>query len=1360
MKITLYSNDLDEIQDSLAKANANVKNPNDFVFCQADGNIVRVSLMVNNEEVLTFMKREAPCFDYKDHFIGKIDFDNKELELFTFADLHTHTEYSILDGANRTKDLANKYAYYGAITDHGVMYGCVDFYKKMHDLHKHPILGFEAYTDSWQAFSFLPLDNLTDEEKISLKADQKNAKYHLILLAMNETGYSNLIELCSLGQANKGGKFPTRPRVSYEELVKHKEGIIVLSACIAGELPQLLIKDEIDKARKMIDFFKNEFGDNYYLEIQKHASKSRVEEFIQEISFELGMPITYDEVIQKYQDVKSGKMTIKEFKSLYNNKLYREVELLVQEEIVNENLIDLAKEKDVKIVATTDAHYLNAEDASFHEALLCNQTKTTLNNPNHFAFAGEGYYVHTIEEMERLYQDNPMALINTLEVAEKCNFAFKFGEYKLPKFPIPKGYTDKEYLRKLAYDGFEERFGKLSPNKKNQYKDRLEFELNTIFKMGYQGYFFIVWDYIKYAKDHGIYVGPGRGSGAGSIVLYCLHITENLDPIKYDLLFERFLNPDRISMPDIDVDFEYELRENVIDYCKQKYGEQCVSRIITFGTMAAKGAVLDMARVLDYPVSIARKINEQIPSAPGMTIKKAMLENMELDNMYHNEPDVKTILDLAMKVEGLIKNTSCHACGVIIAPDDVTKFCPQTFAYDEESKTFERTTQYTMGECEEIGLLKMDFLGLRTESVIKESVNDIKTYYGIELNPYDVDSIKMNDVKVYEMLGNGQTVGVFQLESVGITGVIMDLYKDIPSRVEEIENNPLLTEQGKFEAKEELGNQCFERLIAGISLYRPGPMDEIPNYIRGIEDEHNVHYDCPQLEPILKNTYGVLVYQEQVMLAVRALAGFTPGGADTIRKAMGKKKQEILDEYKPYFIHGSGQAIDPHSNKPYNIKGCVANGIDETVAETIWGKMESFAKYAFNKSHAAAYAVVSIQTAWLAYYYPTIFLKANLNVYKGNPDKLRFYLGYCGKVGIKILPPSINNSDFYFTLNDDASAIVFGLSGIKNVGKFAKNIIDERNARGLFTTFQNFLERMLKYQGLNSRAVEALAKVGAFDCFGGSRLSKVDYIKTMVEIVKSDKSIDLPGQNTIYELGEEINLTNEMINLKDIVIPNDNVEYGKDEYLSLEEEYAGFYLSEHPLDEYKGILKSQNCEDISTIKELASESSKSITTTLAGIVGKVTKHFDKNGKPFATFSIKDISSDINVIAWANVMETCGEYIKEKQKVIISGYVSKNDFGVQLSATSVTDLDEIKNDIVGLNILAFNDLYLARDQYVKVKTLCDNFNEKGDMQINFIKDGKTFPIGSCAWSIKLYNKLCEICTEENVKYSYRQKQLQV
>ena len=1357
MKVTLNSRNLDNIKQALDKANANVKTPNEFVYCQAVGDKIKITLMVNQEEVLTIQKYEVPCFNYLDHFVGKIDFDKKELEIFTFADLHTHTEYSILDGANRIKDLSKKYSYYGAITDHGVMYGCVDFYKKMHDLHKHPILGFEAYTDSWQSFTFLS-SNLSDEEKSKLRLEQKNAKFHLILLAKNETGYSNLVKLCSYGQANKGGKFPLKPRVSYEELIKHKEGIVVLSACIAGELPQLIIKDEIDIARKMISFFKSEFGDDYYLEIQKHASESRVNQFIDELSFELGQTIKYDEVIQNYQDVKNGKITLKDFKVKYSNKLYREVELLVQEEIVNENLIDLAEEMGVKIVATTDAHYLNEEDAEFHEALLCNQTKTTLNNPNHFSFAGEGYYIHTIDEMEKLYSDNPMALINTLEVAEKCNFSFKFGEYKLPKFPIPNGYTDKEYLTKLSLDGFEERFAHLEATKKQEYKNRLEFELNTIFKMGYQGYFFIVWDYIKYAKDHGIYVGPGRGSGAGSIVLYCLHITENLDPIKYDLLFERFLNPDRISMPDIDVDFEYELRETVIDYCKQKYGEQCVSRIITFGTMAAKGAVLDMARVLEYPVTLARKINEQIPSAPGMTIKKAMLENVQLNNMYNNDVDVKVILDLAMKVEGLIKNTSCHACGVIIAPDDVTNFCPQTFAYDEETKTYERTTQYTMGECEEIGLLKMDFLGLRTESVIKESVTDIAKYYGVQLNIYDNNSIRMDDIKVYEMLGKGLTTGVFQLESAGITGVIMDLYNDISDKVKEIENNPILTEEGKNLEKTQLGEQCFERLIAGISLYRPGPMDEIPNYIKGIEDEKNVHYDCPQLEPILKNTYGVLVYQEQVMLAVRALANFTPGQADTIRKAMGKKKQEILDEYKPYFINGSGQEIDSHSNQPYNIKGCVENGIDSVVAETIWGKMESFAKYAFNKSHAAAYAVVSIQTAWLAYYYPVIFLKANLNVYKGNPDKLRFYLGYCGREGIKILPPSVNKSDYNFTLNDDASAIIFGLSGIKNVGKFAKNIIDERNARGEFTTFQNFLERMLKNQGLNSRAVESLAKVGAFDCFGGSRLSKVEYIKTMVEIVKSDKSISMPGQNTIYELGEEVNLTSNMIELKDIEIPNSNVEYGKDEFLTLEEEYAGFYLTEHPLDEYKDIMISNNCKDISIIKDKGNElHEKEVMKqqTIVGIISTVTKRFDKNNKPFATFTLKDITGDISVIAWSNVMETSGEFVSDNEKVLLIGNVTKGDFGVQMTATSITSLDEIKNDIIGLNLLAFEDIDLARKQYIDVMNICKN-QPKGSMQINFIKEKEIYKIADCNWSMELFNKLREICTEENVKYVYGNK----
>lgn len=1357
MKVSIYES-LEGIKTKLENLNANVKVPNEFVSCKAIGNNVEISLLVNNEKVLTLDKTLMPCFNYKDNFIGKFDFDKSELELFTFADLHTHTEYSILDGANRIKDLSKKYSYWGAITDHGVMFGVVDFYKKMHDLHKHPIIGFEAYAESWQAFNFLPIsDTLSDEEKNKLLAEKKNAKYHLIFLAMNEIGYQNIMSLCSYGQANKGGKFPIKPRVSYEEILKHKEGVVVLSACIAGELPQLLIRDEIDKAREMITFFKENFGENYYLEIQRHGSESRIHQFIDELALSKGIQISYDVVTQDYMDVKLKKLTVNDFKKRYNNKIYREVELFTQESIVNENILDLADEMGVKVVATTDAHYLNEEDADFHEALLCNQTGKTLKDPNHFSFAGEGYYVHTIDEMEKLYSDIPEVLINTLEVAEKCNFDFKFGEYKLPKFPIPNGYTDKEYLRKLAEEGFEERFKLLDPKKKQEYKARLEFELNTIFKMGYQGYFFIVWDYIKWAKEHGIYVGPGRGSGAGSIVLFCLHITENLDPIKYDLLFERFLNPDRISMPDIDVDFEYELREDVINYCRQAYGEQCVSRIITFGTMAAKGAVLDMARVLGYEVSIARKISDMIPSAPGMTLKKAMLENPELDAFYKNDADAKTILDLAMKVEGLIKNTSCHACGVIIAPDDVTKFCPQTFAKDEETGTIERTTQFTMGECEEIGLLKMDFLGLRTESVIKEAVMDIKKYYGIELNPYDNNSIRLNDVNVYSMLSKGLTTGVFQVEGAGITGVIASLFSDIPSKVEAINNNAVLTEEGKEQAKIDLGEQCFERLIAGISLYRPGPMDEIPKYLEGIQDENNISYDCPQLEPILKNTYGVLVYQEQVMLAVRALASFTPGQSDTIRKAMGKKKQEILDEYKPYFVNGSGAAIDAHTNTPYNIKGCVANGIDTTVAETIWGKMESFAKYAFNKSHAAAYAVVSIQTAWLAYYYPVIFLKANLNVYKGNPDKLRFYLGYCGKVGIKILPPSVNDSDFYFTLNDDASAIVFGLSGIKNVGKFAKNVIDEREARGKFTTFQNFIERMIKFQGLNSRAVESLAKVGAFDCFGGSRLSKVEFAKSMAEIVKSMKSIELPGQNAIYDLGEELGLIDDMMFLKDIQVPADNIEYSKAEFLDLEEEYAGFYLTEHPLDEYQDVIISKGCEDIATVIDKGNSLEKgnknsTYTTQIAGIITNVTRRISSNGKPFVTYALKDKTGDISTIAWSNVLDISGEFLVDGSKVILNGTVTNGDFGVQIKTDSLIDLKESRNGIIGINLIAFDDLDAARKQYIDIVRLCKD-QQNGPMQIQFVKGEQVYQIANCPWSIELFDKLRDICTENNIKYIY-------
>lgn len=809
-------------------------------------------------------------------------------------------------------------------------------------------------------------------------------------------------------------------------------------------------------------------------------------------------------------------------------------------------------------------------------------------------------------------------------------------------------------------------------------------------------------------------------------------------------------------MPDIDVDFEYELRENVINYCKMKYGEKCVSRIITFGTMAAKGAVQDMTRVLDKPVALSQRISAQIPSAPGMTIKRAMVENSELANMYNSDAEVKEVMDLAMQVEGLIRNTSCHACGVIIAPDDITEFCPQSFSYDKDTDSYERTTQYTMGECEEIGLLKMDFLGLRTESVIKESVNDIFKYYNLKLNHYDTESIAMDDVNVYMMLAKGATAGVFQLESPGITKVIIDLFKDVEEKVNRINESPLFTEEEKEEEKKKFGAQCFERLIAGISLYRPGPMDFIPDYINGKNDASTIHYDCPQLEPILESTYGVIVYQEQVMQIVRAIAGFTPGQADIIRKAMGKKKQEILDEYKPYFLNGSGNEIDSHTGKPYGIVGCVANEISEEIANNIWDKMANFAKYAFNKSHAAAYAVVAIQTAWLAYYYPVIFMKANLNVYKGNPDKLRFYLSYCGQYGIKVTVPSVNKSGSYFELNDDATEIIFGLSGIKNVGKIATRIIKEREEHGLYTSLQNFIERMLKTSGINSRALKALALVGALDCFEGSRKSKYDYIDKMIEIVKSDKSIETPGQNTIFDIANEVGYADDVNMLKDIFIPNSHEEYASDVALDYEEEYAGFFLTKHPLDDYKEVLRDKNCKQISELKmelenliETSQNSNSNIRISLAGILYDVKPRPDKNGNTFATFRIKDISGDIGGVIWSSDYAKCMEIVKEGNKVLVTGHINSGNFGMQITVNSASSLDAIYHETKGLQILAFTNEAAARRQYQEVVAFLSH-QDRGDMQMKFYKSGKFYNLGSFKWSMELEDKLRNLCTEHNVK----------
>lgn len=829
--------DFDNVKSKLDNLNELRKEANEFFELRKIGKDVSLSILETGEEVAMFDDTFGKLFDYRDNYKCKINFETQELEVFTYTALHTHSEYSILDGANRLKDLAKKYPYSGAITDHGVMYGFIDFYKKMTALHKKPIIGFEAYTRS---------------------IDGEETKNHLIVLAKDDIGMKNIMKLCTAGCMHLStGKVP-RPLISYEEIEKYHEGLVILSACIAGEVPRLIIKNDEKTLERVINFYKTTFGDDYYFEIQRHTSEKTVKDAMSEMH----VKETFDEVMDLFYS-----LTKEEFVNKFGKHVYRNVELFVHEPMVNKRLIELSKKYGIKLVATTDAHYLNAKDSEMHEALLCNQTKTTLSNPDRFRFAGTGYHVHTVEEMEELFSDMPEVLTNTLEIEDKCNVEIEFGNYKMPRFEVPNGYTDEEYLEKLVWDGFNERYGEnldefkktLKPSEigkaKELYKerkDRVRFELDTIFKMKYQGYFFIVWEYVHYAKSHGITMGPGRGSGAGSIVLYCLHITEQLDPIKYDLLFERFLNPDRVSMPDVDLDYEFELRENVIEHCREKYGKECVSRIITFGTMAAKGSVKDMARVLGYEPSVSDMITKLIPNEPKMTIQKALNKNPDFESLYNTDSDVHKIVNLAMKVEGLIKNVSQHACGVIISSEDISNFCPMTLSTDEETGITALTTQITMIEAEEIGLLKFDFLGLRTESVIKECLIDMEKYHGVKMENYD---FPMNDVNVYKnLLAKGKTTGVFQLESSGITSVITQMFQDVASRIATMNENEY----------EEFGDELFERLIAAIALYRPGPMDEIPNYIKGIIDPSTVIYDTPKAKPILGSTYGVIVYQEQV----------------------------------------------------------------------------------------------------------------------------------------------------------------------------------------------------------------------------------------------------------------------------------------------------------------------------------------------------------------------------------------------------------------------------------------------------------------------------------------------------------------
>ena len=961
-----------------------------------------------------------------------------------FVHLHIHSEYSLLDGANRIKDIPVRAKELGmdsiALTDHGVMYGVIDFYKACKKEGIKPIIGCEVYVANRTRF---------DKEA---GLDYNN---HLILLAKNNEGYKNLTKLVSMGFTDG---FYYKPRIDKEILEKYHEGLICCSACLAGEVNQAILKDDIEKAKEVALWFKNVFGEDYYLEIQNNGIKEQV--------------------------------------------------------LANQKLIELSKTLDIPLVATNDAHYLTREDAYNHEVLLCIQTGKKMKDEDRMKFDTEELYIKSQEEMIDYFKNVPAAIENTVKIADKCNVEFEFGHTILPNYDVPEEFaTHYDYLKKLCEDGIKERYGE---NPTEEIQKRAEYELSVINKMGYVDYYLIVWDYINYAKSVGIPVGPGRGSGAGSILAYAIGITD-IDPIKYNLLFERFLNPERVSMPDFDVDFCYERRQEVIDYVCNKYGNDHVSQIITFGTMSARMVIRDVARVLDVPYSEADKLAKMIPNELHITIKKALEQNRELNEIYETNPEIKKLLNIAMALEGMPRQASTHACGIVITKEPVVNYVPLYV----NMKDGAISTQYIMTTLEELGLLKMDFLGLRTLTVIQDAINLVKEHRKIDVK-FDED---MNDPNVYKLWAKGESVGIFQFESQGMTNFMKELKPD-----------------------------SLEDIIAGVSLYRPGPMDQIPRYIKNKLNPEHAEYTHPSLEPILNVTYGCMVYQEQVMQIVRDLAGYSLGRADLVRRAMGKKKLDVMAKEREYFIHGK---LDENGN--VEIPGCVRNGIDEESANKIFDEMAEFAKYAFNKSHAAAYAVVSYRTAYLKAYYPEEFMAATLNSFLGNLDKVPAYIDECKRLHIDILKPDINKSFTKFTVNN--GKIRFGLGSIKNVGIAAVDaIVAEREKNGEFESFTNFCERMQE-EAVNKKCIESLIKAGAFDEFSETRSTLMASFENILDTITDSSRKMFKGQVTMFDLNPEDEQVNDLkYNLTTLK------EYSKKELLSMEKEMLGLYISGHPLD--------------------------------------------------------------------------------------------------------------------------------------------------------------------------------------------------
>ncbi|RHP49937.1 DNA polymerase III subunit alpha [Clostridiaceae bacterium AF31-3BH] len=1145
-----------------------------------------------------------------------------------FTHLHVHTEYSLLDGSNKIKEYVARVKKLGmdsaAITDHGVMYGVIDFYKEAKAQGIKPILGCEVYVAPGSRF---------DKEA----GNNEDRYYHLVLLAENNEGYQNLMKIVSIGFIDG---FYYKPRVDIETLETYHEGIIALSACLAGEIPRYIMRGMYEEACKSALRYQNIFGkNNFFLELQDH-----------------GMP---------------------------------------EQKQVNQSLLRMSREMGIELVATNDVHYTYAEDVKPHDILLCLQTGKRLSDEDRMRYEGGQYFVKSPEEMATLFPYAPEALENTYKIAQRCNVEIEFGVTKLPKYDVPEGYTSWEYLNKLCWDGFAERY----PNDTGKLKDQLTYELSIIQKMGYVDYFLIVWDFIKYSRDHGIAVGPGRGSAAGSLVSYTLGIT-NIDPAKYQLLFERFLNPERVSMPDIDVDFCFERRQEVIDYVVRKYGKDRVAQIVTFGTLAARGVLRDVGRVMDMPYAFVDSIAKMVPQELNITLDRALKTNPEFKTLYDTNEQVKELVDMSMRLEGLPRHTSMHAAGVVISQKAVDEYVPLSRAQDGSL-----TTQFTMTTLEELGLLKMDFLGLRTLTVIQNAVRMAEQGHGCKI---DVDHIDYNDKAVLDSLGTGKTDGVFQLESTGMKNFM-----------------------------KELKPQSLEDIIAGISLYRPGPMDFIPQYIRGKNHPETITYDCSQLESILEPTYGCIVYQEQVMQIVQKLAGYTLGRADLVRRAMSKKKAAVMQQERQNFVYG---------NEAEGVPGCISRGIQENVANKIYDDMIDFAKYAFNKSHAAAYAVVAYQTAWLKYYYPVEFMAALMTSVIDNSTKVSEYILTCRQMSIGILAPDVNESESAFSVS--GGAIRYGLNAIKSIGRpVIESIIAERKAGGPYVDLSDFIHR-LPGKDVNKRVVENLIKSGAFDSFPANRRQMMLIYGQIMDEAAQKKKTELAGQMSLFDFAAEED--KEAFKVKIPVV----AEYSKGDLLAFEKEVLGFYISGHPLEEYEEQWK-RGISHVTTdfLPPEEGELPKvhdGERATVGGMITAKTMKATKTNKMMAFITIEDLVGTVEVIVFPRDYEKIGKMLNVDDKVFVSGRISaEEDRASKMILESIRPFSEPKKELW----IQFADVEeFKRREPELLSTIMDS--EGSDSVIIYVKKEKMKKVLPASRNIKitdeLLGRLYQIFGEKNVK----------